>query len=309
MSALPRIAFLICVLIQMTAVPALSAEPDPYLDFARHLFEQGDYYRAVTEAERFLFLKPEDPRRHEAELLTARSRLALGEFDRARAAFAPVVVQRENPSLAAEAILDLGRCLEKIDPSGDALIYYRGLEDEPSLPEEYVSHIRNVARFRLGWLLLEAGRWEEASQAFDSVDRNHQLRPSAGALAGLAPEGAKLPYRSPAAAGIMSAVLPGAGQLYDGRPVDAGLAFGFNAAFLWGTMEAYNNESWVVFALLGLMEASWYGGNIYNAVNGAHIHNREVREEFLRDLRRKQAWQVGYSPAEKAIFLSWQTRY
>lgn len=299
---------LLIVLAACLAVPAFAQEPDPYLDFAQSLFDEGDYYRAVTEAKRFLFLQPDHPRRVEAQLLIARSHMASGEFPAARTAYRPVVSQKERPDLAAEALLELGRCLERIDP-GDALAYYKGLQDEPDLPASQAGHIRNAARYRLGWLLMDAGRWAEARRAFESVDEGHDLRDSARQLALLAPEGETLPYRSPTAAGALSAVLPGAGQLYVNRPVDAGLAFGLNAAFLLGSIEAYQNESWAVFGLLGLMELSWYGGNIYNAVNGAHIHNRQVKDDFIKKLDQNHGWRMGYSAREQGLVLSWTTRY
>ena len=303
-----RLAFSL-VLVWAAACPAGADGPDPYLDFARHLFKEADYYRAITEAKRFLFLNPDDPRRVEAHLLIARAYLEAGQYPQARVAYGPVVSQRDRPDLAAQAILELGRCLERIDPKRDAAAYYRGLITEPSLPPERAAEIRNVARYRLGWLLLEAGRWSEAKAAFDGVEDGHRLKDSAAELALRAPEGETLPHRSPAAAGVLSAVLPGAGQLYVGRPVDAALAFGLNAAFLLGAIEAYNDEKWAVFTLLGLMEVGWYGGNIYNAVNGAHIHNRATRKNFMNKIRRDHGWRLGLAPRAQGLVLSWSAFY
>ncbi|MDD4737561.1 MAG: hypothetical protein PHP44_15790 [Kiritimatiellae bacterium] len=39
-----------------------TGEADEVLGFADHLFEQTDYYRAITEYERYLFFMPESPR-------------------------------------------------------------------------------------------------------------------------------------------------------------------------------------------------------------------------------------------------------
>lgn len=292
-----------------SAAPIQAQGPDPYLDFASHLFKQGDYYRAITEAKRFLFLKPGDPRRAQAYLLIARAYMESGQFAEARAAFLPVVSQRDRPDLAAEAVLDLGLCLERLGQPEDALSYYRGLLTEPSLPPNRAADIHNVARYRLGRLLLKAGRWSEARRVLETVEEGHGLKESAQVLARRAPEGAFLPHRSPATAGLLSAILPGAGQIYVNRPTDAGLAFTLNTAFLWGTVEAYNDENWAVFALLGLMEIGWYGGNIYNAVNGAHIYNREAKTNFLKRLEREHGWRLGYAPRSPGLVLSWSVKY
>jgi len=292
----------------MSAVPATAAEPDPYLDFARRLFEQGDFFRAVTEAKRFLFLHPDHPRRTEARLLIARSYLSSGQLHEARQAFAPVIAQKDQPALAAEAALELGQCLERLVPVDQAINYYQELAAKPPVPGPWADDIRNQARYRLGWLLLKESRWLEAQEIFGQVESDHRLGPSARELAQTAPEGANINLKSPTTAGVLSAVLPGAGQIYVGRPVDAGLAFGLNAAFLWGTIEAYNNESWAVFSLLGLMEIAWYGGNIYNAVNGAHIHNREARRDFLDRLEQQHGWRLGWTRHGPALAWSWSLK-
>ena len=305
-----RVLWIAGLVLILTAVPGMTAaasaetDPDPYLDFARHLFKQGDYYRTISEAKRFLYLHPDDARRVEAELLIARAYVEAGEPAQAREAFLPVLTQTSRPDLSAQAIMELGRCLERIDAPGEAVEYYRGVIGEPALPAGHETDLKNMARYRLGWIFLEAGRWSEARDAFDSVSVGHRLKPSAEILAARALEGGNQSYRSAKTAGVLSALLPGAGQLYVGRPTDAALAFGLNAAFLWGALEAYDDENWAVFALLGLMEVGWYGGNIYNAANGAHIKNREIKEEFLKDLKRDHAWRLGLAPRKEGAAIS-----
>ena len=283
--------------------------PDPYLDFAHQLFSEGDYSRAITEAKRFLFLHPDNARGPEAHLLIARAYFETGDYTKARDSYLAVLNQKQSPNLAAQAILELGVVMEKLGLVQDALAYYQGLEKEPDLPGDRDWDLINKARYRRGWLLLEQGRWDEARQAFEQVEEGHALKGSAQELAQRSVQGADLPRRSPEAAGLMSAVLPGSGQLYVGRPVDAALAFILNGVFVWGAVEAFNDESWAVFGLLGVMELGWYGGNIYNAMNGAHIHNREAQEAFLKSLRRDEGWRLGYSPKQQGVVLSWSTRY
>ncbi|MEW6263630.1 MAG: tetratricopeptide repeat protein [Thermodesulfobacteriota bacterium] len=284
--------------------PSPAQEADPHLDFAHALFKEGDYFRAVTEAKRFIFLKPQDPRRLEAELLIARAYYEAGQYAQARTAYEPLIRRTDRLELAATAALESGRCLERLDPAGQAVEYYRRLAEDQSPPD-----LRNTARYRLGWLLLEAGRWSEAREAFSSVEDGHSLKTSARRLADQVPAGENLDYRSPQAAGAFSAVLPGAGQLYVGRPVDAGLAFILNAAFIWATVQAAQDRNWAAFGILGLMEVGWYGGNIYNAVNGAHIHNREVQEEFRQKLRRDHGWRLGYDPRNLGPLVSWSVDF
>ncbi|MBW1709534.1 MAG: tetratricopeptide repeat protein [Deltaproteobacteria bacterium] len=307
-----RRAFLILILFLILVMSPLALKAEqagPYLDFANSLFEQKDYYRAVTEAKRFLFLKPDDPRRAEAHLLMGRSYFQIRQYARAKKAFTAVIEQKERPDLKAEAIWELGRCIEILGPGSEAANYYRRLIDDPPYSDNEAAEFQNRARYKLGWLLLEQGRFVQSRQIFSSINPEHALGDSAARLSEAVLEGRELPLVSPTTAGILSAALPGAGQLYSHRPVDAALAFGLNAAFLWGTVEAYNGESWAVFTLLGLIETALYGGNIYNAVNGSHIHNKKLREDFVERLRRKHMLRLGYSRVSKGAYLSWALKY
>jgi hypothetical protein len=106
-------------------------------------------------------------------------------------------------------------------------------------------------------------------------------------LAAEAKTGTHLPQQSPALAGILSAVLPGSGQLYNGRFGDAVLSFLLNSLFIVGTVEAAHQGELAVAGGLGFFAAAWYTGNVYSAVNGAHKFNRHQAEVLLRDLERR----------------------
>jgi len=297
------------LVVTINPVGSKAQQPDPYLDFARNLFQGQDFYRAVTEARRFLFLNPDHPRRFEAYLILGRSYFELKQFSQAKKAYNEVINQKDRPDLALEAVWELGRCIELLGSRSEAISYYRRLIRNPPATAEKAAVTADRARFRLGWLLLEQGQWLESGEVFSTVTPGHPLGDSAAKLSEQVLEGQELPYVSTTAAGMLSAVLPGAGQIYARRPVDAALAFGLNTAFLWGTIEAYQEESWAVFTLLGLIEVALYGGNIYNAVNGAHIHNREIKRSFIEKLRREHALSFGYSSAHKGAYFSWLIKY
>ncbi|MFH1139909.1 MAG: tetratricopeptide repeat protein [Pseudomonadota bacterium] len=290
--------------ILLLPAPAAEARDDSQklLDFAKFLYESGDYSKAALEARRFLFLYPESPRRDEAGLLLGRSGLDGGKPAEAEQAFLSVLNSHDRPESAGEAALGLGLALERLDPArAEAL--YRDLISGKARPDADPAKTRNPARIRLGWLLLGQARWGEAATVFRQVD-DPKLQPVLTELAAKAPGGENLPSRSPHAAGFMSALLPGAGQLYVGRPVDAGLALGFNALFVYGTVEAIQKEAWAAAAVLGLLEIAWYGGNIYNAVNGAHLYNRAARETFLKKLERDYGWTAGLAPVKGGALAS-----
>jgi TM2 domain-containing membrane protein YozV len=85
-------------------------------------------------------------------------------------------------------------------------------------------------------------------------------------------------------AGIFSGLLPGSGQLYNGRLGDALLAFFLNSLFIVGAIEAIHSDAPAIAGFLSFFEAGWYAGNVYAAINGAHKYNRHTAETFLGNL-------------------------
>jgi hypothetical protein len=72
---------------------------------------------------------------------------------------------------------------------------------------------------------LQEERWKEAAAEFRKVDRENKLYPRAERWAQGMDQVEEIPQKSPATAGVLAAVLPGAGHLYDERYRDAGIAF------------------------------------------------------------------------------------
>jgi TM2 domain-containing membrane protein YozV len=129
--------------------------------------------------------------------------------------------------------------------------------------------------------------WQEAATALQQMPSTSSLYPAAQQLAVAGLEGERLPKKSPVLAGILSGVLPGSGQLYNGRRGDALLAFILNGLFIAGTVEAIDHGEFAIAGILSFFEAGWYTGNVYSAVNGAHKYNRQVTESFLQNLENR----------------------
>ena len=70
-----------------------------------------------------------------------------------------------------------------------------------------------------------------------------------------------LPKKTPGTAGILAAVIPGAGHLYTERQQDALVAFLLNGAFIWGAVELFRHDNYVAGGILTFFEFGWYGGN------------------------------------------------
>lgn len=248
--------------------------------FADHLYETGDYYRAITEYERLLFFHPSHALAPQAHYQIAMAYLEGGKYTQA--------IKRLRDLSNTHADREIGR--KSLLSLAEAYIRKQDLHLALDKLEEFLSSYPNdsradAVRIRIGWVNLLLGEWQQAGAEFKSVPAGSAEQDRAEKLAGESIKFPELPRKSPALAGALSAVLPGAGQLYVGRPADATTSFLLNGLFIWATVEAFNNDNDVTGGILLFFESGWYFGNIYNAMSSAHKYNRREEQRFLDDLR------------------------
>ncbi|WP_221250345.1 tetratricopeptide repeat protein [Desulfuromonas versatilis] len=243
--------------------------------FADALFAEGDYYRAITEYKRFLHHHPASPLAPGAALRIGECFVAGERWEQAEAALRQAARKYPDTPEAGSALELLAEIPYRRGQFELARQRFAELAEAAPNPAR-----RQAARYRGAWSLIEQDRFAQARTELLGTDR-----PEATALAGELARAESLPRKSPRLAGGLSALLPGSGQLYVGRPRDAGLAFALNAAFLLGALEAFDNGNEVVGGILLFFEAGWYTGNIFNAANHAHRFNRDRREELKQELR------------------------
>jgi len=265
-----------------------------------YFFEDGDFYRAITEYKRFLFFFPESLRAEEALWKIASSYFQGKKWDEALSAADDFLKKHPSSPWAAEAILLKGRCwMEKREFSQARHHFLLAREMAPG------TGVGQEAQWQAAVSFLREERWKEAAVEFRKVDRTSKTYSRAEYWAqGL--EGiAQVPQKSPTTAGVL-AVLPGAGHLYCERYRDAGIAFVLNAAFIWGMVEAFRHENYVVGGILTFFELGWYSGNIYSAISSAHKYNRNKKKEYLDNLEKEDRFSVGISFRDKQPFFSFR---
>ncbi|MBI3330083.1 MAG: tetratricopeptide repeat protein [Nitrospinae bacterium] len=276
--------------------PQPSLRPDPLTDagqivsFADALFAAGDYFRAITEYKRFLFLYPTHPRAGQVHLQIGRSHLRGQEWEDARETFQAMVRQHPADDVGREAAFLMGETAYLQGHYPQAILELRHLAERDAQ-----TPAGQKARYRLGWSYLRARQWAEAVQAFEAVDPVHPLFPSAHSLTEAARQASELPHRSPALAGALSLVIPGTGHFYTGRFRDGVMALLLNGAFLAAGIEAVTAGNEAAAGLLFFFEAAWYSGSVYGAVNAAHKYNRDQEERWLRGL------ELQHSPALRSL--------
>lgn len=92
------------------------------------------------------------------------------------------------------------------------------------------------------------------------------------------------PYRSPLAAGIFSAIIPGAGKIYIGNYSDGIVAFAVTTIMgyiAYSNFKADHNTRGYIFSGLTFF---FHAGNIYGSVAGAQLYNTNIRYNYNQDL-------------------------
>lgn len=243
---------------------------------------EREFFRAITEYRRFLFTYPTSPHRAFAHFRIAVALYQGQRYDKAFAIFREVAERYPDTRYAKQATLWQGESLMRQSLYPAAERAYEKMDQ--TLPDD---ESRQQARYQLGWALLYQRQWQKASAQFQRVSPESHLYQAAQILTTESLHGSEIPQKSPWTAGILSGVLPGSGQLYNGRAGDALLAFFLNALFTAGIIETINQDRLAIAGVLSFFEAGWYAGNIYSAVNGAHKHNRHATETFIRNLENR----------------------
>jgi len=253
---------------------------DEQLRLAQEAMERGEYQRAVVELERFLHFFPNDEKAANAGYLIGVAYLRAKQYDRARAGFEAVIEGYPGSPFSEQALFMIAESF-----------YQQGIFDKA---EKIYTHIvqeitdaelKNRARYRLGWTLMQRDRWRDASLAFRQVDQASPLSQNAWDLSRKSLMGESLPSKDPVTAGVLAAALPGLGHAYTNRYKDGVVSFLLNGLFIWAAFESFQEDHEVLGGILAFMELGWYSGNIYSAVNSAHKYNRAAKKDFLRTLQ------------------------
>src|SRR5215510_11789735 len=217
---------------QVSASSSASAEPsefsaDQLLMFAEQLMREGEYFRAVTEYYRFLFYYPDDSRRAMVHFSIGLAFYRGESYAEALQTFREVTRRYPNTAYGKQAWLWQGESLIRLGQYTTAEQLYTEITE--SFPHD---RIGQQARYQRAWTLLYRRQWRDAAIQLKQVVPDSELYQSAQLLAQEALVGERLPTKSPVLAGIFSGLLPGSGQLYNGRLGDALLAFFLNSLFI-----------------------------------------------------------------------------
>lgn len=251
---------------------------DVQLRVADSFLDEGEYYRAVTEYKRFAILFPGSPKAEYALFRTGIAYYLGDEQGDALRAFEALSERYPGGSYLLPARYFAGLSLwKKKDHAGAAEAFDLILRSAPDS--------RFAPRALAARTLVELDRDDPSAagavlQRFIADYPDHpEISRIREALA-LLRQYQELPQKSELLAGILSAILPGAGYVYAGRYGDGITSFLINALFIAGTVTAIANEWYPAAGITGGIGLPFYLGNIYGSANAARKWNRNARSEL-----------------------------
>ncbi len=258
--------------------PDMKFSAEQVLQFGHHLFSQEEYFRAIGEYQRFLFLYPDNPEAPTAAMRIVQSYTRGKRWQQALEAADGFLRDYPEHSLKWHVRIMKARALNEMGRGEEARAEYEHIiEAQPGRP------IVAEAWYLIGLSYAREGRWLEADEALRQVGKEDLLHGAAREVRQIVAEESEAKRKDPDLAGFLAAIVPGAGHLYAERPGDAAVAFIFTGAFAWATVEAFTQDHEELGVGLGLITLAFYVGNIFSAVNVAHKYNdREDRRQQER---------------------------
>ncbi len=263
----------------MATIKNRSEEERRLFNYGLELLKEEHLYRAVTEFYRFISYYPDSPLVSPARALAGECYFLAGKWE-----FAEKEYRLARKALAGDdyAWLDL-----RIAAASFFLDDFEAVEKAAKKAVRADPVFKEAAKY-LGYLSKVRQR-DVRGAAYAFEDFKTSAGGGEGWALGVTSEdildGENLPGRSPTAAAIFSAVLPGSGQAYSGKMSDGVSSFlmiGMSGA---ASYLCLRDDADAPGYILGALALSFYFANIYNAADAARTYNDTAVRDYYRKLR------------------------
>jgi len=250
------------------------------LKLADAFMAEDEYYRAITEYKKFLFLFPDSDKAAYASFRIGLAYYRGQEYESAVQSFATVKNKYGESGYAAESGYFEGLSYWKLGRFDRAeAIFEQVVTQAPGSPHAPLALLgKSLVSF-------DGKNLDGLREGLTRFLAIYPEDPRAGNVRqtiALLDEKGEPPRKSPVLAGVMSALVPGTGYMYADRYGDGIIALVVNGLFIAGTVVALHKEEYAVAAIAGGIGLPFYVGNIYGSANAATKWNIAVRKE-LRD--------------------------
>ncbi|MFW6211242.1 MAG: tetratricopeptide repeat protein [bacterium] len=272
-----RKKLMICFTLLFFCAAARAWQADDAYEFAESLYEDADYYRAIGEYKRYIFISENGHKTPKALFKIGMSYLNAERWDEAMSSFENIEM-RFSGKTAERAMLARSLSLQK----------KRDFNFSKSINEAFLdSRSRDGIGMNFyylnAWNYIYEKEWNAARIIFEEIDGGVFGESSAQIAERLKISG-NIPQKSPVLGGILAAVLPGSGHLYSGKLWEGFTSMLMSGYFIYRTYEAFSANNNLDKVLFGAPAVVFYGSNIYGSINAAHRFNAAQTDGYIRHL-------------------------
>ncbi len=242
-------------------------------DLAKKLFEEENYYDAITEFKRLQFFDTNNGYLSSSDELIAQSYKNGGKFNDAIHYFTLAEINAKNSDDIFRIKIEIIRVniLRRTTDNVSRLL------DDLEKNKQWTDKTNEINYWR-GWTYIFADEWDKAAEEFSKISPDHELK--------ILCEKTNDEKYSVLLAKIMSVFLPGSGQFYTGNFLSGLLSLGW--CTLWGYVSVNAFVDQRVFDGLAVANFLWfrfYHGNLENAEKFAVEKNLQISNKSLKFLQ------------------------
>lgn len=244
---------------------------NPMASFAEHLYQEGDYYRAITEYKRVLHFVAADSLREYATLRIGQSLFLADKHILVMEWFSDLTPKYNNDLeyrlIYARSLYALGRHESVIA----ALDTITTVEADPILLSQ--------SRYYTGMSHVRLERPEAAVTSFEEVGQESPFYDRALHNIDLIGEYSDYPTRDPVLAGVLG-IVPGLGYVYSGHPYTGLASMALNGLLAWATIDAFEDGDTAEGITFSIFASGFYLGNIFGSYKSAERFNEYQSRGF-----------------------------
>ena len=254
----------------------LGSSDEEQWNFANHLFNEKNYQASFIEFERLIYFYPNSKFCEKAKIMKSVCLYYLQDRYGAIEQLEKLTESKNNKF--AVAFL-LSHIYSEIGQSAKA----QELLDSV-IKDTTDSKLSSIAYLKKGMIFFKDERWKEAEDCFSKIEYP-EYKEAVMFLKDKVNEGEPNSYKSPTLGGVMSAVIPGSGQIYAGRTKDGISSFLINLLLIGGSIKAFKDNENVTGVSLATVGSFFYLGNVFGGVSAVEKYNDEERKKIIEDTR------------------------
>jgi len=238
-------------------------------EYADKLFNEENYFKAITEFKRLSFFDETNVYAYESNYKIGIAYKYGGFYDNSVFYLSRAIRTTENIDERIQAEFQIVRC-NILRKTTDRALQLLSQMEKDSI---YSNH-QNEIHYWKGWSYMISDRWDSAAESFANISDDNELK--------ILSEQVFNDKYSVTFARVISYILPGAGQFYTGNYLSGLMSLAWNV--LWGylTINSFiENRAFDGVAIGSLLWLRFYRGNIQNAEKLAVQKNIEIANTAL----------------------------